>query len=132
MWQDYAKNLEGDEKAAALNKADAIWGQIADNFPTAATLATYNRAHIAFELDPESTEGLARPHYETLIAQLANKADRDSRETNYLVEAYRYLGYYYLLKNDKDNSIDNWSKLLEIAPDNAQAKTALEALQKKK
>ena len=42
-----------------------------------------------------------------------------------LSECYRYLGYYYYLKQDMDSSKLYWNKILDIAPTD---KTALEAL----
>ncbi|MBF1577329.1 MAG: hypothetical protein HXO17_11215, partial [Prevotella shahii] len=42
-----------------------------------------------------------------------------------LTEAYRYLGYYYLVKNDKAMADGYWKKVLEIDPENETAKQAL-------
>ena len=130
MWQNHAKTLEGDEKAAAQLKADAVWGEIAEKFPSVAHVAYNNRARIAVSLDPESTEGLAKPYYEKVIEILATKDDRADNETKYLVDAYHYLGAYYtIIANDKEQGDIYWNKILEINPDHKQAQIALGLIQ---
>ena len=56
---------------------------------------------------------------------MANKTDRDKADNARLTEAYRYLGYYYLVKNDKAMADGYWKKVLEIDPENETAKQAL-------
>lgn len=126
MYQTYAAGVEDEAvKRSALDKADGVWAEIAEKFPSVATVATYNRAHIAFSLDPETEQGLAKPHYTKLVEMLENKTDRDSKDDSYLVEAYRYLGYYYLLQKDKATADNYWNKILAIDPENETAKQAL-------
>ena len=83
------------------------------------------RARINSNLDPETKEGLAKPFYEAIVNSLANKTDRDKADNARLTEAYRYLGYYYLVKNDKAMADGYWKKVLEIDPENETAKQAL-------
>ncbi|MBQ8047272.1 MAG: hypothetical protein IJ196_05040 [Prevotella sp.] len=126
MWQQHARSLEGDEKVEALGKADAVWAEIAEKFPSVAHVAYNNRARIAVSLDPESAEGKAKPYYEKVAQLLADKTDRSANETKYLVEAYHYLGAYYtIVVNDKEQGDIYWRKMLDIDPENATAKTAL-------
>ncbi len=87
--------------------------------------AAYQRAHIGFNLDPETKTGAAKPHYERLVKIILAKDSREARDNARLVEAYRYLGYYHLLKNDKATSDSYWHKVLEIDPENQSAKDAL-------
>ncbi len=130
MWQNHAKTLEGDAKKEAQLKADAVWGEIAEKFPSVAHVAYNNRARIAVSLDPESTEGLAKPYYEKVVELLANKPDRAANENKYLVDAYHYLGAYYtIIANDKAQGDLYWNKILEINPDHKQAQIALGLIQ---
>lgn len=46
-----------------------------------------------------------------------------------LAEYYRYLGYFYYLKKDLDNSKIYWNKVLEIDPSNKVAQEALQSIQ---
>lgn len=123
--------VEADaEKDAAKKKeyyheADAIYATMAEKMPSIADYATLQRAHIGFALDPETKEGTAKPHYEKLVEIISAKATKDAKDNERLVEAYRYLGYYYMLKNQKSESDIYWNKILEIDPENATAKQAL-------
>ena len=90
-----------------------------------ADYATYQRAHIGYKLDPETKTGAAKPHYEKLIELIKAKSAPEDSDKARLGEAYRYLGYYYLLQNDKEKADSYWKLVLEIDPNNETAKQAL-------
>lgn len=50
--------------------------------------------------DPESTEGRAKPYYETALSLLEKKADASP---SLLIECESYLGYYYFLQKTTHN-----------------------------
>lgn len=77
-------------------------------------------------LDPESTEGRAKPHYEKVI-ELASTEPAKYR--NDLIEAYSYLGYYYYSKENFEKSYEAYTKLKELDPQNPQAAQALPYLE---
>lgn len=56
------------------------------------------RARTNSAMDPETTEGLAKPYYEKVAEMLLAK--NEPRYNSALIECYSYLGYYYLLKSD--------------------------------
>ena len=114
-----------DKKKIYYAKADSIYGEMATNMPSVADYATLQRAHIGYALDPETKTGLAKPHYEKLIELINAKPTKDETDNERLIESYRYMGYYFLLKKDKANSVMYWNKILEIDPENAMAKQAL-------
>jgi tetratricopeptide (TPR) repeat protein len=89
------------------------------------------RARTNAMLDPETTEGLAKPYYEQTAAVIAAKDGGSTNNKTELTESYRYLAYYYYLKADKANSIDFCNKLLSIDPENQTAKAILGDLSKK-
>ena len=125
MYTDQAEKVEGDAKVALLMKADAVYATIAERFAEYADFSTYQRAHIGFALDPETKTGAAKPHYEKLIEIIKGHATKAKNDDARLIESYRYLGYYYLLQNDKATADGYWNKVLELDPENETAKQAL-------
>ena len=83
------------------------------------------RARVFSNLDPETKDGLAKPHYEMLIEKAAVDSVKNSKE---LIEAYSYLGYYYLKNKKYCESIDYWQKVLFIDPKNEKAPPAIKDL----
>lgn len=75
--------------------------------------------------DSESTEGLAKPYYESALALLETKADASK---SLIIECESYLGYYYFLKKDYEQSKVYWNKILQLDPENVIAKQALRGL----
>ncbi len=125
-----------DERKQALAAADSVFQTIAaaapDNY-----LGNFWRARANSALDPETTQGLAKPFYEEVTALLESK--NDSRYHAALIECYSYLGYYYLLAIEdpaqkaqavanRDKSKEYWSKILALDPDNATAQKALNGI----
>lgn len=83
------------------------------------------RARIYSNLDPETTGGLAKPYYEKLV----EKASIDSvKYAKDLIEAYGYLGYYYLLNKMYCESLGYWDKIVVADPANVNANSALKDL----
>lgn len=90
-------------------------------------LGYYQRARINFELDPDSEEGLAKPHYEKTIEVIL--ANNDTDNNRILIEAYSYLSYYYYLQFDKTKKAEDKEmvktyaeKVLELDPNNGNGK----------
>ncbi|MCX8112021.1 MAG: tetratricopeptide repeat protein [Bacteroidia bacterium] len=79
-------------------------------------------------LDPESTEGLAKPYYEKVIELGAGDPAKFRSD---LIEAYSYLGYYYYNKENYERSYEAYTKLQELDPQNQQASQALPFLREK-
>ncbi len=125
MYMTKAEKSKGAEQIAAYNKASEMFGEMAEKFPSVADFAEYQRAHIGFNVDPETKTGAAKPHYEKLIEIIKGHATKADRDDERLIEAYRYLGYFYTLKNNKATANTYWNKILEIDPNNATAKQAL-------
>ncbi|MBQ8501517.1 MAG: hypothetical protein IJ494_04300 [Bacteroides sp.] len=113
------------QRREALLQADSIFTLVDQLVPTS-YLGDLWRARANSALDPETIDGLAKPHYEAVVATLLPKAD--ARYNAALVECYSYLGYYYLLKNDYPSSTDYWEKILLLDPNNGTAGKALEGI----
>ena len=83
------------------------------------------RARVYSNLDPETKDGLAKPFYEMLI----EKANADSvKYSKDMLEAYNYLGYYYLVNKQYCESLLYWDKILGIDPANENANSAIKDL----
>ena len=115
-----------DAKIAALKKADEIYGKIAAESPSNKMYAAMMRARINSQLDPESTQGLAKPYYEEYV-QIAQTEQADNPKL--LIEPYLYLGYYYILKEDNATAKSYYEKVIAIDPQNQIATQALSVLQ---
>ena len=123
-----------------LMKASSAFGKVADMSP-ASYLGYQWRARAMAALDPETTQGLAKDDYEKTLSILEGKNDTKKYATD-LIEAYRYLGYFYYLKYDgikksgdpaikeqaKSESLVYWQKVIAIDPMNEVAKQAIGAL----
>ncbi len=83
------------------------------------------KARVYSNLDPDSKEGLAKPFYEKLIEKASIDSVKYSKD---LIEAYNYLGYYYLVNKKYCDSLDFWQKLLAIEPANENAISAIKDL----
>ncbi len=104
-----------------LTKANSLFAIVKERVPSS-HLGFLWQARTNSLMDPETEKGQAKPYYESCIPLLEKDKDKYLKE---LSECYRYLGYYYYLKQDMDSSRTYWNKILDIDPGN---KTALEAL----
>ena len=105
-----------------LTKADSLFAIVKERVPDS-HLGSLWQARTQSQLDPETEQGLAKPYYETCIPMLEKNKDKYRNE---LTECYRYLAYYYYLKEDMESSKSYWNKILAIDPSNATAQEALE------
>lgn len=119
--KDLAKRTE------YLKKADETFAKQTELFPEH-YLGYIMRARVNSALDPKTTEGLAESHYlKALEVMAADTSDEYKNETS---EAYQYLGYLYLQKDNYPKSLEYWEKVKEITPDNASAEQAIKFLSK--
>lgn len=120
-----AEKTDVEKRNATFKEAEAVYKQLLADTPDAEEYALLKIAQVNSYMDPETKEGLAKPYYEKLSGIIEARAEKDKTDNNRLVECYRYLGYYYMVANDKANSDTYWKKILEIDPENAIAKQAL-------
>lgn len=125
IYTHMASKQTGEQQKASFKRADEIYAQLGEKFPSNIDYANFMRARLNSNLDPDTKEGLAKPFYEALANNLGSKTDRDAADTARLLESYRYLGYYYLVNDNKATADIYWKKILEIDPNNETAKQAL-------
>jgi tetratricopeptide (TPR) repeat protein len=72
-------------------------------------------ARIASNMDNDNEQGLAFPKFEKLISVIGTDT---VKYKNALVEAYTYMGYYYLSAKDYNESREWYMKLQNLDPSN--------------
>ena len=121
-------NSAPDVKRAAYDKADALYEALGDQYPDNAAYVAMKRARMPFSLAISQIEQLklAGPHFAKLGEILYAKNDRSAGETKMLVDAYNaWIAYYVHANNDMDKAKDVAAKLIELDPNNANAKAVL-------
>lgn len=128
----YAQGTVADALAAtletgkpALMSADSIFTILASKAPES-YLGNLWRARTNSALDPETTQGLAKPYYDAAASIILNEDSLKHKSA--LIECYSYLGYYYLLINDLAASKAYWNRILIMDPANATAQKALDGI----
>ena len=104
--------------------ADSIFQQLIAMQPKM-TVGYLWEARTKSNLDPESEGGLAKPFYTKLVEMAQVEPEKNKSD---LLEAYSYLGYYHLLKQELIVSKSYWKKVLELDPNDSSAKEALKAI----
>ena len=106
-------------------KADEVYAKIAVDFPNNEDYATYRRAALHHQMNPNLKEGAAKPFYEKYAQLLEQRTERSAAEDASLAVAYNYLAVYYI-QNDKVAQAKEYAKkLAELQPDNETAKQIL-------
>ncbi len=121
---DYYKMARAYYDAKNWSEADtafAIVNKLSPDFEPAYLF----RARVYSNLDPETKEGLAKPHYELLIEKASADSVKYSKD---ILEAYNYLGYYYLVNRQYCESLMYWDKIAILDPTNENAKSAMKDL----
>jgi len=125
-------------KKTYIWKADSAFAKVSELSPTS-HLGMLWRARSNAMLDPQTTQGLAKPYYEKVVEMLT--ANTDNKNKKDLIESYKYLGYYYYLKFQnakgadkinqpqyKESSLGYWQKLKELDPNDKAAPEAIKFL----
>ncbi len=122
-WTYHANKLTGDEQVKAVEQADKVYADLAAKFADAAEFVAFQRALVAGIVDPELANGNAKPHWDTLIDVIIKDGRIEGTSKARLLQAYTY-NMIYALKtlDDVAKSKEYAAKILEIDPENAQAK----------
>jgi tetratricopeptide (TPR) repeat protein len=108
-------------RAEEYPQADSVFGLYVAKYPDQ-SFGYYWQAKSKALQDKEMKEGLAVPAYE----KLAEVLEKDTANANYkkwMVEAYGYIAAYEAnTKKDYAEAVNYFEKVLEVDPDNADAK----------
>jgi tetratricopeptide (TPR) repeat protein len=113
----------GKEKfKECMTKADSAFSTVCRMTPDS-HIGFMWRGHTNAALDPETTLGLAKPFYENAVSIILKKM-QDGGSNGFakdLLKCYEWLGVYYFKKDDKENAMNYWTKVLELDPKNVNA-----------
>ncbi len=127
LYVQYADTLQGDAKLEKLQKADDIYAELAVKNADAKEYSLFWRGRVNTMMDPESTEGKAKPFYEELATIISAKAEKDKADVARLVESCRYLINYYLnVLSDTPKAKEYAQKILDVDPENEIGKMVME------
>ena len=126
LHMQHGANLNSDAQTEAFKMADETYADLALKYENAVEYATFMRARVNGQMDPDQSKGLAKPFYEKLVELIGPKTDLDNTDRARLIESYRYLiSYYFVQKDDKAKGKEYAEKLLSIDPENEIAKQVL-------
>ena len=126
IYRNQAANLTGAAQTEAVNKAVAVYNQMAEKYPSNADFCNFMAARTLGIADPTQAKGLARPYYEKLIKIIEEKGVQNDADKARITEAYTYMGIYlYKIKNEAAAAKPYFEKLIQIDPENATAKQVL-------
>ena len=127
LHMQHGSSLSATEQAEAFKRADAAYADLAEKYENAIEYATFMRARVNSQMDPDQSKGLALPYYQKLADLIGPKAEKDNTDKARLNESYRYLiSYYFIQKDDKATATSYAQKLIQIDPESEIAKQVLE------
>ncbi|MCZ2355296.1 MAG: tetratricopeptide repeat protein [Bacteroidia bacterium] len=115
-------------KQKMYTEATAAYQKILEKKPDF-LYAHFEIARCQAGLDPETSQGLAKPHYEKVIELGEAAPDKYKKE---LIEAYVYMGYYLYLQKKFHDSLPYYEKVLTLDPEHKQATEMVPYLKKTK
>lgn len=109
--------------------ADSAFAQIVKSQPDL-YLGYIWRAKANVQLDPKNEKWQAKPYYEAFLEKL--KQEEQERAKAYLIEAYTYLGVYYMNNKDFCTAKTQFKKIMDLDATNANAKKFMDSAEAKK
>lgn len=105
--------------------ADSIFGKLVELSPTFPGGHFWQaRARVQLDMNPKAKTYLAKEQYENFLTALSEEDLASGNYKAYIIEASKYLGDYYVNSpaKDKVKADEMWKKVLELDPNDAQAK----------
>lgn len=115
-------------RAEDYHLADSVFGLYTDKYPEQG-FGYYWRARSNAAIDTTLAEGLAIPYYQKLVTMIANDT-LNSTSKKWMLEAYSYLAAYETnTEKDYKEAIGYFGRILEIDPQNDNAKKYISILE---
>lgn len=119
-------------RAQEYDSAVSVFGKYTQKYPDQA-FGYYWRARSASAIDTGMAQGLALPYYQQVIDVLQTKDTDNVNYKKWMTEAYGYLAAYEANTNkDYKEAIEYFEKVLEVDPENEDAKKYIAILEKDK
>ncbi|HKR05861.1 MAG TPA: tetratricopeptide repeat protein [Bacteroidia bacterium] len=128
---DYYNLGKAYSSSKQLEKSDSALAKVNELLPTW-SYAYLLRAQVNANIDSTSERNLAKPYYEKYLEIVLADTQNFSKYKNSIVEAYRYLGYYYYRQNQLRESKEYWRKILDIIPNDKQSRDVIDGLEQPK
>jgi tetratricopeptide (TPR) repeat protein len=129
-----AKNIDlfnwglASYRAEDYHLADSVFGLYTEKYPDQG-FGYYWRARSNAAIDTTLAEGLAIPYYQKLVAMIANDTLNPTSK-KWMLEAYSYLAAYETnTEKDYKEAIGYFDRILEIDPQNDNAKKYISILE---
>jgi tetratricopeptide (TPR) repeat protein len=113
------KQKESDA-AQMYVKADSAFAQLVRLNPSWPTAYIW-RGRANAGMDPKAEKDLAKLQYEKVLSTIKPE-EKTTTSKKDAIEAYEYLGYYYVTKKDKAKADEMWNAVKELDPNNEKAK----------
>ena len=98
------------------HKADSVFTVVTRKFPD--NIQSYLMiARTYSQMDPDLKSGLARPKFETFLEKAGRDTVTNAKE---MVEAFGYLGYYHLKKENFSDANYWYDRIINIDPENKE------------
>lgn len=131
LYMQWSRFLVGDEQKASFEKADQMFAELLEKYPGAEEFGNYQRARINANLDPDMSQGLAKPFFEKVVELINAHESLDGTDKNRLENSYRYLmAYEVTITKDKDKALEYAQKVLELRPEDESITRIIETLNK--
>jgi tetratricopeptide (TPR) repeat protein len=136
-WNKAGQALRSDSTSAGralakeyLIKADTAFGVVCAKIPDSYIGYLY-RGNANFEMDSETTKGIAEPYYAKALEIILKKIENGDAASGYasnLKTIYSYMAYHFFQRDDKNNTLLYSNKLLELDPKNKLASQLIEVM----
>jgi tetratricopeptide (TPR) repeat protein len=115
--------------AKQYNKADSAFTKVNELKPDYPDAYLW-RGNCNSAMDPDFESDFAKVHYDKYIQLLTADAEKfettlKAKNKSGLINAYGYLGFYFLNKDKKVEAKEYYKKVIELDPNNVKAKTVL-------
>ncbi len=118
LYMEHAGKTEDPAvREKAMQDADQAYREMGEKYADLLEYATYMRASVNSQMDPDQSKGLAKPYYEKLIELIAPKAEKSKGDIQFLTTSYHYLmAYSYFTEKSLPKAKEFAAKILEINP----------------